>query len=273
MLPQQIMIERLRQICQSDERVVASLLYGSFTTNEGDAFSDIECALFFKPESLPTLDKKAWVEQIAPTVLFFADRFGHFTALFDNLVRGEFHFDSAEAIEHVAGWKGNAWFPSASAAVLVDRTGALSTAVLPLVGAPPERDTPQSVESLIPNFVNLIVFGMNILRRGEWARSLDLLSLIHQSLLWMVRLVEGQTAHWPTPSKRLEQDLSATSYSRFVACSASLDATQLERAYHNCWQWGQELSALLSERHQLENPIHVFTLVTQHYFDRSNSHA
>src|SRR3954447_5748983 len=39
---QEAMIARLRDLCLQDERVVAALLYGSFTRGEGDAFSDIE---------------------------------------------------------------------------------------------------------------------------------------------------------------------------------------------------------------------------------------
>src|SRR5205823_2743591 len=177
-----------------------------------------ECVLYFEQGSFPTINRREWVEQIAPVLLFFADDFGHFTAIFDNLIRGEFHFESIEGISKISTWKGNTWIPSAEAAILVDRTGTLSAALQPLIGPPPERDTPDTAERLISNFLNLIVFGLNTLDRGELARSLELLSLLHRYLLWMARLVEGTTIHWPTPSRGLEKDLSAASYQRFVTC-------------------------------------------------------
>ena len=254
MLPQMAMIQRLRALCQTDERVVAATLYGSFTVGEADQYSDIECVLFFDAAAVGRVDKQAWVNQIAPTLLFFADDFGHYTAIFDNLVRGEFHFDSVEDLQLVATWQGSAWFPSAESAILVDRTGQLTTAMQPLVGSPPERDTPETVSRLVPNYINLVLFGTNTLRRGELARSLEILGLVHRSLLWMARLVEHTTDHWPTPSKKLEQDLSPERYARLAACTAALDAAALNRAYRAAWLWGQELAAELCARHWLDYP-------------------
>lgn len=265
--PQETMIERLRQLCQNDERIMAALLYGSFTIGEADGFSDIECVLFFDPTALNVVNKQAWVEQIAPTLLFFADDFGHYTALFDNLVRGEFHFDSAEDMGKVANWKGNAWFPSIESTLLIDRTDALSKVLRPLIGAPIERDTAQTVEHITNNFFNLMVFGMNTWQRGEYARSHEMLQLIHRSLLWMVRLVEGSTVHWPTPSKALEKDLSAQSYARFVSCTSALGRDDLQRAYRNSWIWGQELITYLQERHSMAITTNLFLLITAKFFE------
>ncbi|HYN89578.1 MAG TPA: lincosamide nucleotidyltransferase Lnu(B), partial [Ardenticatenaceae bacterium] len=45
---QEEMIARVRQLCHADERVVAALMYGSFTKGEGDGFSDIEFYLFIR---------------------------------------------------------------------------------------------------------------------------------------------------------------------------------------------------------------------------------
>src|SRR5215212_8769943 len=91
-LPQVAMIERVRTLCQQDQRLMAALMYGSFARGEGDQFSDIEFALFFVDDQLPLVDQAAWVAQIAPVELYFADDIGHQTAIFNNLIRGEFHF-------------------------------------------------------------------------------------------------------------------------------------------------------------------------------------
>ncbi len=93
MLPQEIMIEKVRQLCDQDERVVAALMYGSFALGQGDRFSDIEFYLFFTEEALEGLEEEAWVGQIAPLELYYVNEFGNGTATFENLVRGEFHFE------------------------------------------------------------------------------------------------------------------------------------------------------------------------------------
>src|SRR5437773_5178153 len=98
MVPQLEMIEHVRTLCQQDERLVAALMYGSFAGGEGDQFSDIEFALFFADEQLPTVDQAAWVAQIAPVELYFVDDVGHHTAIFNNLIRGEFHFKPTSAL-------------------------------------------------------------------------------------------------------------------------------------------------------------------------------
>jgi lincosamide nucleotidyltransferase B/F len=125
-LPQTAMIERVRELCQQNERIVAAMLYGSFTRGEGDQFSDVEFVVFVSDAELSSFNQQDWVAQIAPLALYFADDLGHHTAIFGNLIRGEFHFEPASAIPKVATWQGNAWFPSQEAVILLDHTGELT---------------------------------------------------------------------------------------------------------------------------------------------------
>jgi lincosamide nucleotidyltransferase len=173
-LPQQAMIGRARAACQADQRVVAALMYGSFTRGEGDAYSDVEFALFVEDKALPQLDQRAWVAQLAPVLAYFSDAHGHFTVHFVGLIRGEFHFKPASAIAWVATWRENTWFPSLEAALLVDRTGELSHVLASLVGPAPERDTPEEVQRLGLWLIDGISFGTAVLARGERARALEL---------------------------------------------------------------------------------------------------
>ncbi len=137
-LLQQQMIRRLRELCQRDRRVVGALMFGSFATGEGDQYSDIEFALFFDDESLHRLDQRAWISQIEPVELYFADDYGHHTAIFANLVRGEFHFEPASRIPIIETWQGYAWFPSMEATLIVDRTGAVERYLRPFIAPPPD---------------------------------------------------------------------------------------------------------------------------------------
>jgi lincosamide nucleotidyltransferase len=262
MLSQEVMIERVRELCARDERVDSALTYGSFAIGEGDRFSDIEFYLFFDDEASEGLREEAWVEQIAPLALYYVNEFGNGTAIFENLVRGEFHFEAASNVGLVDAWE-SAWFPSLESAVLVDKSGELSGRMGRLVRRPPDLDTPERSLFLCRSLMNWTLMGANLLERGEYARAEAFLSLVHGHLLQAVRLVEGKSANWLSPTRRLEVDASATSYERYRACTASLDAEQLARAYASTWQWGQELMGELAARHALELPGELFDKLDQ----------
>ena len=253
MLPQEVMIERVRELCDQDERVVAALMYGSFALGEGDRFSDIEFYLFFYDEALGDLQEQVWVAQIAPLELYYVNEFSNGTAIFEDLVRGEFHFQAASNVGLVDAWE-SAWFPSLESAVLVDKNGELSGRVGRLVRRPPEMDTPERALFLCRSLMNWTLTGANLLERGEYARAEAFLTLVHGHLLQALRLVEGKSANWLSPTRKLEQDASAASYERYRACTAALEAEQLARAYASTWGLGRQLMGELAARHALELP-------------------
>lgn len=265
LIPQYAMIEQVRQLCTNDPRVVSALMFGSFAIGEGDQFSDIEFALFFTDESFPMIDWEEWVSKIAPVELFFADDFGHFTAIFGNMIRGEFHFEPASRMSVVESWQGYGWFPSAESAILLDRTGTLEELIQPMIGRPPRRDSPDTVRGLNANFINMMLFGANVMERGEYARAWTLLANAHSSLLKLVRLVENSTEHWPTPSKSLEWDLTNTAYQRYRRCTADIDPDGLFQAYRETWKWGIELMSVLSERHGVSFPSALLHSISERF--------
>ena len=253
MLQQQIMIEKVREACRRDDRLVSALMYGSFSRGEGDEFSDVEFYLFFRDEMLGEVEEETWVSQISPVGLYYVNEFGNGTAVFENLVRGEFHFEGAsdrgalDALEFL-------WFPSLGSAVLADKDGELSRQASRLAGPPPDPDTPKRALFLCNGLINWILMGVNLLERGEHARAEAVLTLVHGHLLQAARLVEGTTANWLSPSRKLEEDLPPAAYERFRSCTAALDPEQLARAYGATWGWSRELMATLSGRHALTLP-------------------
>ena len=48
------------------------------------------------------------------------------------------------------------------------------------------------MERLRLNFVNWMLFGSNVLRRGELARALEILGIAHRYLEWMARLADDR---------------------------------------------------------------------------------
>jgi lincosamide nucleotidyltransferase B/F len=256
MLQQEVMIERTRRVCREDERLVAAMMYGSFAQGEGDEFSDIEFILFFEDVALENLDQREWVSRISSVGLYFVNEYGNGTAIFDNLIRGEFHFDGASEMATVVGesMRDADWLPSLEDSLVLDRTGELARRLRRIVGPPPERDTPGQVRFLCECFVNWFLFGANLFARGELARSLDLLGIVRDRLLQMARVLEGSTIHWFNSSKFLESEISAASYASYVACTARLDSDELRDAYLSAWDWGRELMSSLADRHGVTFP-------------------
>lgn len=265
MLPQAEMIQRLRHQCQNDPRLVAAMLYGSFTYSEGDRYSDIDCLLYFHEEHLPAIDQPAWLNQIAPVELYYHNEFGNGVAIFANLVRGEFHFDPVTKMADLATFAGQITFPSSAATILVDKTGQLAQHLQPLIGRPPERNTPQEIRFLADSFLNWMLFGRNVLARGEYARAWELLRLVQDYLLRLARLVEGQTEHWITPTKAAERELSTQAYRRLVAASAALDPQELQLAYQAAWHWGLDLLPGLLQPHGLNLPASLVAQMDRYF--------
>jgi lincosamide nucleotidyltransferase len=260
-LPQERLIERVRALCRDDTRLDAAMMYGSFTSGEGDQFSDIEFLLFFEDAAFPALDRRAWLEQIAPVELLFVNEFGVTTAIFDTLVRGEFHFHSVSEMTVAQAWPGVISFPSLDSTLIVDKSGRLTPYLQPLIGPPPPQAVPEKLQFVANCFVNWWLFGFNVLRRGEQTRALELLGAVQRNLLWMARAAQGRTDHWHIPSRLLEQDLSPDAYARFKACTASLEAPALWSAYRAAWAWGRELIQALRAGHGIDVPERLLAAI------------
>ena len=83
----------------------------SFARGEGDRYSDLDCQLYFQEEALAEVDQLAWISQIAQVGLYYVNEFGVGAAVFENLVRGEFHFDPVSAMQKLPSLQGALWFP------------------------------------------------------------------------------------------------------------------------------------------------------------------
>ncbi len=254
MLPQVQMIHTVRKLCEQDESLLGAVMYGSFTRGEGDEFSDIEFYLFFDDSRYDSVDLNEWISRIARVEVCFQNEFGTTVAIFDNLVRGEFHASPASAMSQIQHWASNVWVRDPQSMIILDRTGKLHEHVSSLVGPRPGRTDAKEISLLWHRFLDWMVFGTSVLRRGELARALELLWFVDRHLLWMVRILEGRTEHYPTPSKGLETDISPPAYDRYKRCTAVLDLQSLRDAYSACWVWGKELIQNIAQSQEVELP-------------------
>lgn len=250
--PQSTIISRVRDLCRTDDRVVAALMYGSFTKGEADAYSDVEFVIFVEDDALADFDTLAWLNRVAPVALYFINEYGVGTAIFESLVRGEFHFDPASSMPEVRAWEEESGFPPPDKMLVLDRTGELRAHLEAIAGPGPDRTDPGTVTWNWHAYLNWMLFGAGVLARGERARALELLWFIQRYLIRFARLIEGTTEHWQTPSKALERDLSSATYDRYVATTAGLRGHELEHAYQAAWNWGVEMAYKLREKYDVD---------------------
>ena len=249
---QEEMIARVRELCRADERITGAWMYGSFTRGEGDMYSDIEFLIYLEDAAQAVFNPIPWLEQVAPVGLYFTNEFGVGTAIFENLIRGEFHFDRASDMAKIRELRQASGFPAVEAMLISDRTGQLREHLAAISGPGPERGCSEECAQLWHSYLNWMLFGSYVLARGERMRALELLGFAQRYLLQMVRLVENQVGHWWTPSKSAERELSAGSQRRYQDCTASLRGSELEGAYRAAWAWGKELAGELADRQSFD---------------------
>jgi lincosamide nucleotidyltransferase len=247
---QKEMIERVATVCHQDNDLLAAMKYGSFARGAGDRFSDIEFVLFFKDQVTESIDQTAWINQIAPTELIYTNEFGTTVAIFHNLVRGEFHFYSMADVGIVSTWTETDAFPTLDGALIVDKTGALTPHLKKLVSSQPRQELPRErVAFFAHSFYNWLIFGLNLVKRGDAAHAHNILGWVQRYLLSLARVAEDTRTNLPSPSKNLEEELSDEAVQRYRACTSDLELAHLKSAYTASLAWGLELTAALEARY------------------------
>lgn len=225
------MIERVRQVALEDEAISAVLMYGSFTKGEGDKYSDIEFYIYHRAGVCP--DKQAFVAQVAPVALFFTNEFGTEVAIFENMIRGEFHFHPVSDVEDVKSWAAVISFEHKDKMNLVDKDGALTEVLAAIAPVRPQRDTPENRENLAHNLLNNLLFVNNLVLRGEYAHAHQLFGFIQRYIIWLIRLHLGKDKHWEAPGKKLEEDIPHEWLLKYGQCVPSLDGESLRGSFRS----------------------------------------
>ena len=158
------MIDKLRIHASADDRVSAVLMYGSFTKGEGDHYSDIEFYIFLREGC--EINKKEWASHIRPIEMFFTNEFGTDVAVFDNLIRGEFHFHPVSNIGVIHTWQGRLDFSVRNKMNLVDKEGLLTDTLNSIEQIRPECNTSETITLLADSLINNLLFVGNVIRRG-----------------------------------------------------------------------------------------------------------
>src|SRR5699024_9037608 len=85
---------------------------------------------------------------------------------------------------------------------------------------------------LIQSFLYIVRVSF-ILKRGENARSLELLSQLQKNILQLIRIAEENADNWFNMTKNLEKEISPENYEKFKKTTARLNKLELYEAYKN----------------------------------------
>ena len=233
MLIQNKIIQSVRNKCIEDESVSACMMYGSFTKGEGDQYSDVEFYIFIEDDKMEKFSSRCWISKVYPVDLIFYNEYGTEVVIFSNLIRGEFHFLPISKIEVIKSFKPTGVFPDPDSMYIYDSTEQLKPLLDDLSGAGPNRMTDENVNFAFNNFVNAWLMGVNVMRRGELARSLEALTQVQKYILQLIRIKENTVERWLNSTKNLEEDISAESYKDYVSITSKLNENEIKTAYKN----------------------------------------
>src|SRR5690554_1548570 len=238
------MIDKTKSIAQNDKNISAVFMYGSFTKNEGDKYSDIEFYIFLKDKE--NFSAENWVSQIHPMALYFTNEYGSEVAIFENMVRGEFHFLTNSEMDVIKSWDGLVEFSDYDKMVLVDKEGSLANTLKEIKSKVPDRNTADNVLWLCQSLLNGLLTTRNLIKRQEFAHAYQSLSSVQKYLLWLIRIATNQTNHWESPTKGLEKDMDKDWYAEFRLTTSNLDTDNLKTAFENSLKLSKKLFDELS---------------------------
>ena len=157
------MINKTKSIAQQDENVSAVFMYGSFTKNEGDKYSDIEFYIFLKTKE--NFSAEEWVNQVYPVALYFINEYGSEVAIFENMIRGEFHFLKTDEIKIIKSWEGIVAFSDFDQMNLIDKDGLLTETLNQIKVKFPDRTTDENILWLSQSLLNVLLRTNSLIKR------------------------------------------------------------------------------------------------------------
>ena len=233
------MIDKTKSIAQNDKNISAVFMYGSFTKNEGDKYSDIEFYIFLKDKEYFSAGN--WVSQIHPLALYFTNEYGSDVAIFENMIRGEFHFLTNDQMEVIKSWDGLVEFSDFDKMILVDKEGLLTNTLEEIETKIPDRTTNKNILWLSQSLLNVLLTTSNLIKRREFAHAYQSLSNTQKYLLWLIRIETSETKHWESPTKSLEKDIDQDWYSLFQQTTTKLEPIDIKAAFKKSLELSREL--------------------------------
>lgn len=263
--------DSLLAAARTDERIAGVIDYGSASEGRGDAWSDLDLALFIRDADLDAFERewKGWAARFGPLLLAYVGGIGHPWAVYDTRplpLRVDFAFHPASTVDRMLDWPNSPI--SAEAMVLHDASGgAITRRAAQLVGRSlGPLDPARSFEQVGGDLWYYMLRTWARLARGqEWAAYFDFNHILLGNLMALLRLESGATERWRSSSAaaQIEQAIAPERLDALNGCRierhggnvapAILAAARLTReasaaiAARHGWPWPQELAERVIE--------------------------
>ena len=224
------MIDKTRELANADNHISAVLMYGSFIKGEGDKYSDIEFYIFYHQD----FDHEKWVNQIHETKAFFTNEFETEVVIFENWIRGEFHFLPIENIEIIKSWEKYISFEYYKNMILIDKEGKLTKILTSIDKTRPTHSSKEDIDWICKSLLNNMLMTKGLIQRGEFAHAQQAFQYIQKYLLFLIRLESDADNHWESPTKKMEKEISAEWYNTYIQCVPTVNKASLIQCFDNC---------------------------------------
>ena len=254
--------QRILESVRADSRIVGCLDYGSASEGRGDAWSDLDIALFIRDADLNAFEQnwKQWAAQFGDLLLAYIGGVGHPWAVYDAdpiPLRVDFAFHPISTIDRILTWPNAP--TSVEAMVLHDGAdGQINARVAQIVAqslAP--DDLAGAFAQVCGDFWYYLLRTQVKLWRGQqWAARHDFNHVIVGNLLALLRLESGAVSQWRGSSAAvaIEKALSEQRLSQLDGCIPGVGETAVSQAMRHAAIFGQQVCAQIAEQNGWDWP-------------------
>jgi len=264
-LEQQAVLQRFKEACEKDERVVAAFLGGSLVTEKADEWSDLDIYLITTDDSYDNFfaERQAFVRELGePVFLEDFNDFGFDMVLFTfaDGVEGELALARESRFEHIHGGPYK---------VLVDKKGVLTGKTFPLY-RPSEEDRRRALRQLIYSFWESLSYFVKAMHRRQLWTSYGSLDEMRMKCLKLARLQHDFTTEQTAYSK-VEQVLSEEELLSLKPTCSQLEAEAMLAAALILLQVYREIAPGMAAKHEITYPAELERVIADRLEKLHNS--
>ncbi|MFN8490773.1 MAG: aminoglycoside 6-adenylyltransferase [Caldilineaceae bacterium] len=245
----QLIVDRLVAACQTDDRIVAAILGGSYASGTVDAYSDLDLYLITTDAAYAEFiaERAAFVRKLGEP-LFLADwgKPYYYSLILADGAEVELGIGQASHFQHIHGGPHR---------VLLDKLGILTGVDFPLHEADPTEQT-ENLHQLIMNFWHDVGhFNKALARKQVWFAYGSLEAMRHICVnLARLRYNFADEGVGEEPFFKVEQALPVEQLAPLQSTFCPLELEAIRQAGAILLEFYREIAATLAERHGLVYP-------------------
>jgi len=253
-----VFLDRFTEACQSDDRVLAAFLGGSYAKGRADAFSDLDLTLITTEPAFESFvaDREAFIRRIGEPL--FLEDFGLPNIVFLMFADGteaEIHFASPGCLGDIE---------SGPFEVLLDKTGILAGVEFPPGVAHPLEQT-EKLHLMIYGFWHELSHFVVAIGREQlwWARGqLDALRSISVNLARLRKNFSDEGAG-EEPYFKVDEAVSSGDLSPLEETFCPMEPSAMLRAVRRILDFYEDLAPALAEAHGILYPSELEHMMQQ----------